>query len=49
MTKTWEERYADLLECIMATAAAGGDPRPLQVEHTKLMAEKPPEKKKKKT
>lgn len=42
--KTWEQRYADLLERIMATAAANGDPKPLQKEHIELMAEKPPEK-----
>lgn len=38
---TWEQRYADLLERVMATAAANGDPRPLQEEIKKLMAEKP--------
>lgn len=38
---TWEQRYADLLERIMATAAANGDPRPLQEEFDRLMAERP--------
>ncbi len=41
MTKSWDDRFADLLERAMATAAAVGDPRPLQEELKKLMAEKP--------
>ena len=41
----WEQRYAEFLERVMATAAANGDPRPLQLEYAKLMAEKPPENK----
>ena len=46
----WEKRYADLLERIMATAASGGAPEPLQEQLQKLLAEKPkpaaPERKK---
>ena len=46
----WEKRYADLLERIMATAASGGKPEPLQEQLRKLLAEKPapspPEKRK---
>lgn len=45
---TWEQRYADLLERIMATAAANGDPKPLQEELAKLLAEKPAGKRTKK-
>ena len=43
--KTWEERYADLLSRIMATAVVNGDPKPLKEELKRLMAEKPPEEK----
>jgi hypothetical protein len=41
----WEKRCADLLERVMATAVVGGDPKPLQEELKKLMAEKPQQKK----
>ena len=41
----WEQRYAELLERIMAAGVAGIDLKPLQVEHARLMADRPPEKK----
>jgi hypothetical protein len=43
--KSWDDRYAEFLERVMANAVAGGDPKPLQEELKKLLAEKPPEKK----
>jgi len=46
-SKTWQERFADFLQRVMATAVANGDPRPLQEEHKRLMAEKPAEERKK--
>jgi hypothetical protein len=42
--KSWDDRFADLLERVMATAATNGDPKPLQEEMKRLLAEKPPEK-----
>jgi len=41
---SWEDRFKDFLERVMATAAADGDPKPLQDELVQLMAEKPKEK-----
>ena len=41
---TWEERYAEFLERVMAIAAMNGDPKPLQEELAQLMAERPKEK-----
>ena len=46
-TKSWDDRYAEFLERVMANAVAKGDPKPLQEELKRLMAEKPTEKKKK--
>lgn len=46
--KSWEVRYAEFLERVMANAVAGGDPKPLQEELELLLAEQPAEKKKKK-
>lgn len=48
MTKAWEERYADLLERIMATAVVDGDTRPFLEEMAKLISEKPEQPKKRK-
>lgn len=45
--KSWDDRYADLLERAMATAVVGGDARPLQEELKRLLAEKPEPKRKK--
>lgn len=42
---SWEQRYAELLERIMANRVAGLDPKPLQVELKRLMATRPQEKK----
>ena len=39
----WDERFASFLERVMATAVAGGDPKPLQVEYDRLVREAPPE------
>jgi hypothetical protein len=36
----WEKRYANLLERIMATAASGGKPEPLQEQLRRLLAER---------
>ena len=45
---TWDDRYAEFLERVMASAVAGRDPKPFQEELERLLAEKPVEKKKKK-
>lgn len=37
----WERRFAGFLERVMATAVAGGDPKPLQLEYARLYAEAP--------
>lgn len=42
--KTWEQKYVEFLERVMAHAVAGSDPKPLQEELKQLMAEKPQEK-----
>lgn len=44
---SWEDRFAEFLERVMANAIAKGDPKPLQEELERLMAEKPIEKKNK--
>lgn len=41
--RSWDERYVDLLERIMATGVANLDPAPLQREMERLMAERPKE------
>ena len=41
----WDERFAQFLERVMATAAIGGDAKPLQRELEALMLEAPPGKK----
>ena len=38
---TWEDRFKEFLERVMACAVAGEDPEPLKLELMKLMAEKP--------
>lgn len=40
----WECRCADLLERIAAAHVAGMDPKPLQEQLRRLVAERPPEK-----
>jgi hypothetical protein len=44
--RSWDDRFADLLERIMATAATGGDPKPLQEEYARMLKEVPASKKK---
>ena len=39
---TWDDRFANFLERVMATAVSGGDPNPLKKELEKLLAEAPP-------
>jgi hypothetical protein len=41
----WDTRFASFLERVMATAAIGGDPKPLQRELEALLNEAPPGKK----
>jgi len=41
---SWDFRMKEFLERVMATAAANGDPKPLQEELKTLMAEKPKDK-----
>jgi hypothetical protein len=41
--RSWDARYASLLERVMAAAVANLDPRPLQAEMESLMAERPKE------
>lgn len=41
--KTWNERYAEFLERVMASAVAGADPKSLQDELKRLLAERPEE------
>jgi hypothetical protein len=43
MDESWDDRFASFLERVMATAAAGGDPKPLQEEYAKLLQEAPEE------
>lgn len=45
VVRSWDERYVEFLERVMANAVVGGDPRPFQEELKKLLAEKPTEKK----
>jgi len=42
--KEWDKRFALFLERVMAHAAIGGDPKPLQAELEELMKVAPPEK-----
>jgi hypothetical protein len=39
---TWDDRFANFLERVMATAAIGGDPAPLKKELDQLLNEAPP-------
>ena len=41
MSEPWEDKLSDLLHRILATAAANGDPRPLQEEYNLLLPEIP--------
>lgn len=43
-TQSWDDRFADFLQRVMATAVVKGDPKPLQEEYARLLAEAPPEK-----
>jgi len=40
---TWEDRFKDFLERVMANAVADEDPEPLKLELAKLLAERPKE------
>ena len=40
-TADWEARFRSFLERVMATAVAGGDPKPFQEEYARLYAEAP--------
>jgi hypothetical protein len=44
--QTWDERLAAFFEKVMASAVVGADPKPLQEEYAKLLAEVPASKKK---
>lgn len=38
----WDDKFANFLERVMAVAAAGEDPKPLQEEYNRLIREAPP-------
>ena len=47
MPDSWDDRLTDFLNRVMATAASNGDPRPLQEEYNRMLAEMPATVKKK--
>lgn len=44
MSDSWDDKFADLLERIMAARFAGADPRSLQAEFEQLLNDAPPDK-----